>query len=191
MIAMVRLGEWTVAGHAGRMHDGLEPVQDFHIEDGAVTVHEDYEASWGPDGKTLLNDIALVRLPRPARIADESVGMICLAIARPEYRAALQVEDMVGGLEGRNGTVVGWGYTSGYDPWNGTQQDDKDYGVPSRTQQKLVVPILSNEECTQWNTDDTKVGGEEVDHPCSRCVPAERRGGTPARATPEEGSMSR
>ena len=157
---MVRLGEWTVAGHGRQdpVDDCLEPIQEFLIEERAVTVHEDYEAVWRDGKRSIRNDIALVRLPRPARIVEESVRMICLPISRPEYRAALQVEDMVGGLEGRNGTVVGWGYTTGYDPWNRTkQQDDKDFGVPSRTQQKLVVPILSNEECTQWNPDDAQV----------------------------------
>ena len=44
------------------------------------------------------------------------------------------------GLYGRMATVVGWGYTSGFDPWSyEKQQDVATYGVPSRKQQKLKV----------------------------------------------------
>ena len=154
---MVRLGEWTVPGLGTARQGTAQPVQDFHIEEGAVTVHEEYEAVLRREGKsTIRNDIALVRLPRPARIVDESVRMICLPIARPEFQEALQVEDMAKDLEGRSGTVVGWGFTSGYDQ----QGDFEEYGVASRSQQKLVVPILSNEECNQWETDETQVRGE-------------------------------
>ena len=76
---MVRLGEWTVPGHGTARQGTAQPVQDFHIEDEAVTVHEEYEVMLRREGKsTIRNDIALVRLPRPARIVDESVRMLSL-----------------------------------------------------------------------------------------------------------------
>ena len=40
----------------------------------------------------------------------------------PSLRQELGVSDLSGDLEGRKATVVGWGYTSGYDPWAGREQ---------------------------------------------------------------------
>ena len=43
-------------------------------------------------------------------------------------RRALGVENVKNDLEGRTATVVGWGYTSGYDPWLGKIQVGRDCG---------------------------------------------------------------
>ena len=39
-------------------------------------------------------------------------------MSRPE----LEVKNLMRDLEGRTPTVVGWGYTSGFDPWSGEAQ---------------------------------------------------------------------
>jgi hypothetical protein len=129
-------------------------------------------------------------------------------------RRELSVENVNKDLEGRTATVVGWGYTTGYDPWLGKlQQDVEDYGVPSRKQQKLTVPILTTEDC-EWRRPSTTqvsctalhctvnanvvVGSSDY---CSalyctallwsRCAPAGRWAGTPAAVTRAAGSTSR
>ena len=46
------------------------------------------------------------------------------------------VEDIVG----KRPTVVGWGYTTGFDPYSLTVQGDlQDFGVASKSLQKLDV----------------------------------------------------
>jgi hypothetical protein len=37
-------------------------------------------------------------------------------------RKSLDVTNLIEDLEGRHPTVVGWGYTSGFDPWSGEAQ---------------------------------------------------------------------
>ena len=65
---------------------GLPLCQEFELESDAVTVHSDYKAVRDKNGKSnIFNDIALVRLPRPARL-NAGVQMVCLPIDDREYR---------------------------------------------------------------------------------------------------------
>ena len=51
-------------------------------------------------------------------------------------------------LIGKYATIVGWGYTN-YDSKDRTKQGDFNiFGVASRSQQKLDMPILSANECS-------------------------------------------
>ena len=85
-------------------------------------------------------------------------------------RRALGVTNLVEDIFNKRPTVVGWGYTSGFDPYSQELQGDlAEYGVAARTLQKLDVslnwlncsfdyvsfqiPALDNETCT------TKFGG--------------------------------
>ena len=58
------------------------------------------------------------------------------------FRQELKVSNLVEDIVGKRPTVVGWGYTSGFDPYDLTVQGDlKDYGVASRSLQKLDVSL--------------------------------------------------
>ena len=55
-------------------------------------------------------------------------------------RRQLEVANLVEDIVGKRPTVVGWGYTSGFDPYDLSVQGDlKDYGVASKSLQKLDV----------------------------------------------------
>ena len=56
------------------------------------------------------NDIALIRLPRPA-VLNSAVHVVCLPLDAALAAAELGVEDLRAGLEGRYPQVVGWGHT--------------------------------------------------------------------------------
>jgi hypothetical protein len=73
------------------------------------------------------------------------------------------VRNLRGDIEGLRATVVGWGYTTGYDPWRDVeevsqpansppprpQDQDGHVGVGSKTQQKLSVPVLNATQCEE------------------------------------------
>merc|ERR1712012_752685 len=99
-------------------------------------------------GKTEGSRIQIVRLGE-WKVAP-SAGEIGLADAG----RALGVTNLVEDIFNKRPTVVGWGYTSGFDPYSQELQGDlADYGVAARTLQKLDIPALNNETCT------TKFGG--------------------------------
>ena len=94
------------------------------------------------------NDIALIRLPRPA-ILNTGVQIVCLPINPAEAARELNVQNLRDGLVGKRPNVVGWGYTD-YDPWATEQEGDfETTNVASSVQQRLGVPVLSSSECTQ------------------------------------------
>ena len=89
--------------------------------------------------KNILNDIAIIFLPRPA-ILNAGVQLVCLPHIPTEYRCAtkvdkvsnilifsmlfrqeLKVSNLVEDIVGKRPTVVGWGYTSGFDPYSYTK----------------------------------------------------------------------
>ena len=93
-----------------------------------------------------INDIALIRLPRPASM-NLAVRVVCLPLQPKVAAVQLNVPDIREGLVSFYPTVVGWGHTQG-DPndrtFSGTIQR-----VPSSIQQKLAVPVVSDETCSE------------------------------------------
>eukprot|EP00092_Neocalanus_flemingeri_P075460 GFUD01093474.1.p1 GENE.GFUD01093474.1~~GFUD01093474.1.p1 ORF type:complete len:480 (-),score=113.09 GFUD01093474.1:19-1458(-) len=148
-ISKLRLGEWEVEGYGGggKPDDPnvqkLPDEQDFDIIEYDVTVHEDYKTVYENSRKNVVNDIALIKLPRPATI-NNAVQIACLPFITQEFERYLSIADVVSGLVGRNTTVVGWGKTDADQlvSWD---------GVGSRKQQKLKLPILSKEQCKKKN----------------------------------------
>jgi len=145
-ISVVRLGEWEVARDKDCTTDGfcLNPVQDFEITPELVTVHPGYKK----EVYNVVNDIALVKLPRPA-VLNSGVQIVCLPLNPAETARQLNIPDMRDGLTGTLPVVVGWGYTE-YDPWAAAQQGDfKTANVASKVQQRLGVPVLSSASCQE------------------------------------------
>jgi len=153
-IQRVRLGEWKVAGQAQGIElqdagEKLPPEQDFEIGPDDVIIHEDYGTVRQDNGKNIVNDIAIIFLPKSA-VLNPGVQLVCLPHNDEEYRRELRVSNLVEDIVGKRPTVVGWGYTSGFDPYDLTLQGDlQDYGVASKSLQKLDIPVLGPEECSE------------------------------------------
>ena len=146
-ISQVRLGEWEVGRDPDCLKDSdtcLSDVQDFEITNDQVTVHEDYRRT----PSNVENDIALIRLTRPA-VLNNGVRIVCLPINPQEAARELNIPNIRDGLTGKFPIVVGWGYTE-YDPWALEQQGDfAETNVASSVQQMLGVPVLSSSECSE------------------------------------------
>jgi len=173
---LVRLGEYEVTQHTARDCSGdfcLEDIQDFDVRPEDVTMHPGYDKKRQSHQSQIvntINDIALIRLPSPAKLG-LAVRVACLPL-RPEVSAAqLNVPDINEGLASYYPTIVGWGFTEG-DPF-----DQKFAGtwekVASPIQQKLAVPVLSTRECRAKlfdfipRFDQICAGGEEGKDSCS------------------------
>ena len=78
-VTLVRLGEWEVTDHKKPDCTSdfcLEDIQEFEVNPEDVVVHPDFkEVSPG----RVVNDIALIRLPRPA-VENLGVRVACLPI---------------------------------------------------------------------------------------------------------------
>jgi len=149
-ISSVRLGEYLVGTNPDCITGSsvcLPSVQDFSIKKDQVTVHEGYERT----PKNIVNDIALVKLDRPATF-NVGVAVACLPIDEQSAARQLNLPNLKDGLTGISPIVVGWGYTE-YDPFkSGDQGDFASTGVASSVQQMLEVPILRKEECkAKWD----------------------------------------
>ena len=149
-ISTVRLGEREVkknpdcVGIHSNNEVCLDKVQDFKISKEQVTVHEGYERTIS----NIENDIALIKLPRPA-VLNQGVQVVCWSINSQEAARELGLRNIVSGLIGEKATVVGWGYTD-FDPWAGKSQGDfEKANVAKSVQQKLQVPVLSSADCTR------------------------------------------
>lgn len=107
------------------------PHQDIRVD--KVIIHPEYGLS--PSG-VALNDIMLIKLSQPVEY-NEWVRPVCL----PDLNLTTEL-----GEPGHTpppmdkAVVVGWGATG---TWNDTQIDI----VPTAAQQKLQMPLLSNEVC--------------------------------------------
>jgi len=168
-ITKVRLGEYQVAGSFTDNLHGLPKEQEFTIARDAVFVHEQYNVTQKNGKNELFNDVALVKLPSPVEF-NAGTAPVCLPWDTQEYREELEVENFDSDLEDKkNGVVVGWGFTSGYDPWLGdTQQDTQDYGTGSRLLQKLRVPILSSATCrAAWTAKGKKPRAPSKNQVCA------------------------
>ena len=148
-ITLVRLGEYEVTDYQRRDCSGdfcLEDPQDFDLEPEDVVVHPDYGKVRQDKITNTINDIALIRLPRTAS-ENLAVKVVCLPL-RPKVAAVqLNVPDINEGLASFYPTVVGWGHTKG-DPFDRELSGTKER-VASAIQQKLAVPVLSNETCSE------------------------------------------
>jgi len=157
-ITRVLLGEHTVPaicpvcsggkeGIDGSPEDGLPRAQEFVIGKNDVFVHENYSVSVQGRNKQIYNDIALIKLPDYADL-NAGTNLVCLPWNEAEYKQELEVKNFDSDLVGKKGTVVGWGFTTGYDPWLGDDQEDAvTHGTGSSKQQQLEVPILSPGGC--------------------------------------------
>jgi len=152
-ISQVRLGDWEVTPQnkldcngEGPQKTCLPPVQDFTITESQVTVHKEY----GRKSNNILNDIALIKLDRPA-VLNRGVQVACLPLDPARMAQDIAVSDIRAGLYNKKAIVVGWGYQE-YDPYDGPNQGDfASSGVASKRQQKLEMPILSPTDCTaKW-----------------------------------------
>jgi len=168
-ISVVRLGEWEVARDKDCTTDGfcLNPVQDFKITPELVTKHPGYKKGLS----NIVNDIALVKLPRPA-VLNSGVQIVCLPLNQAETARQLNIPDMRDGLTGTRPVVVGWGYTE-FDPWAFEQQGDfKTANVASKVQQKLEMPVLSPSSCqakfSNFQPEESQIcaGGEQGKDSC-------------------------
>ena len=133
-ISKLRLGVWKVTGYGGgggNKREELPAEQDFDIAVSAVRSHEGYATVYENDHKNVVNDIAVIKLPRPATL-NKGVQIACLPAFAQEFKNYLGISDEVFGLIGSNPTVIGWGKTQAHQlaNWN---------GVGSVIQQKLKV----------------------------------------------------
>jgi len=134
-------------GIDGSPEDGLPRAQEFVIGKNDVFVHENYSVSVQGRNKQIYNDIALIKLPDYADL-NAGTNLVCLPWNEAEYKRELEVKNFDSDLVGKKGTVVGWGFTTGYDPWLGDDQEDAvTHGTGSSKQQQLEVPILSPGGC--------------------------------------------
>ena len=176
-ISVVRLGEYEVTDKKRKDCTGhgetycLKDVQDFDIEPDQVIMHPDFEAD--PQGR-VTNDIALIRLPRPAQ-ENLAVKVACLPIDPQLAAAQLNVPDIREGLASFYPTVVGWGYTKSnpFDQKIGGGREK----VAESIQQKLAVPVLTDDQCSSKldgftpRSDQICAGGEKGST-CSVSIPS-------------------
>merc|ERR1712032_709005 len=143
-VTKVRLGEHKVTRIPGKdcLRGGincLPEVQDFDVSEKDIITHPDYKNGRGQ----VLNDIALIRLPRPATF-NAGVQPACLPTAPELASDNLNVPDLDEGLTGTRPVVVGWGHTN---PFRLDKEDFVNVGVPKAIQQMLEVHVLSSSEC--------------------------------------------
>jgi len=146
-ISKVRLGELIFGINPDCLKGSntcVAEVQDFDITSAQVTVHEDFDRGL----KNIVNDVALIKLPRPA-VLNKGVQIACLPIDAFKAARDLEVSNLKNGLIGKMLTVVGWGYTD-YDPHAlKVQGDFKETGVANTALQKLKIPVLSTSVCSR------------------------------------------
>eukprot|EP00092_Neocalanus_flemingeri_P037572 GFUD01040907.1.p1 GENE.GFUD01040907.1~~GFUD01040907.1.p1 ORF type:complete len:476 (+),score=104.91 GFUD01040907.1:85-1512(+) len=162
-ITYLRLGEWNVGGFGSREKspsDELPPVQNFEISEEHTIVHEGYKKKF----RNIENDIALIRLPRKAKL-NLGVHFVCLPI--PEAAQRIGVRNWDSGLNGKNATVIGWGYSC-YE--NETRDFCKDDNIGNKEQQFLNVTVVANDACKDQGITLTQnqvcAGGEEGKGSC-------------------------
>jgi len=143
-VTKVRLGEHKVTRIPGKdcLRGGvncLPEVQDFDVSESDIVTHAEYKIGRGQ----VLNDIALIRLPRSATFND-GVQPACLPTPPELASEKLNVTDLDQGLTGTRPVVVGWGHTN---PFRADKEDIFNVGAPKAVQQMLAVPVLSSSEC--------------------------------------------
>ncbi|RWS11157.1 serine proteinase stubble-like protein [Dinothrombium tinctorium] len=94
-----------------------------------IVVHQNYSRP-----RPFANDIALLRLEQSVEYSDHIVA-ICLPPTGDPLNANF--------YEGFRGTVTGWG-------WLRDENNNSDKAEHATILQKVTLPIVSNEICTQW-----------------------------------------
>lgn len=150
-ILQLRLGVHELAGYGA--DDQNDQYQDFDISSRNFVTHEDYEneePSSRGEKPTIMNDVALIKLPRDAEF-NQFVQPSC-------WESQRSINDKL--------TVVGWGKT-------GTYQISKTInGVYSNEQRALEVPVVKTNDCKNdfgFNVDKTHLcaGGNSGEDSCS------------------------
>ena len=168
-VNLVRLGDYEVTD--GKRRDCteefcLEDFQEFDVKPEDITVHPKFREK--SEGK-LINDIALIRLPKSAR-ENIAVRVACLPIDPTVAAADLNVPDIQEGLSSNFAMVVGWGFTDS-DP-NAKLSGVKEK-VGYSVQQKVALRILSESECSrrflQPKPDQICAGGDYGKGFCKVC----------------------
>ena len=144
-ISLVRLGEYYITDQDIRDCAGdfcLEDPQDFDIEPEDVILHPDYGRERQGQITNVINDIALIRLPRTASV-NLAVKVVCLPIDPKVAAAQLNLPDIDEGLTSFYPTVhcSGW---LGSHRWASTQPEPfwgKVEKVAYPIQQKLAFPV--------------------------------------------------
>jgi len=156
---VVRLGEYEITDT--RRPDCtdemcLDDFQEFDVGPEDIVMHPDFKEE---AGGRVINDIALIRLPKPAK-ESLAVRVACLPIDPAVAAADLNVADIKEGLSSKPAVVVGWGVADS-DP------DAKLFGNRERVgysiQQKLPIPVLSGSQCSRIHPrpDQICAGGED------------------------------
>ena len=141
-ITYLRLGEWKVGGFGSGdgNSDELPPLQEFRIAQGDIIVHEGYRKKI----RNIVNDIALIRLPRKAEL-NLGVQFACLPV--PRRAKIVGARNWDSGVVGKSATVIGWGYSC-YN--NNSRSFCEDANVPTRDQQYLEVSCSQSIYFTQY-----------------------------------------
>jgi len=166
-ITHLRLGEWNVGGFGSGNKiecdsNGvcLPKVQDFRISEDDIKVHKDYKKKF----RNIENDIALIRLPQKPTL-NSGVQFACLPVPESAYSAGIR--NWNSGVSGKNAVVIGWGYSC-YE--NNTREFCKDEHIGNKQQQKLEVPVLTNQKCEAASLTTTEdqvcAGGEKGKGSC-------------------------
>lgn len=132
-LAFVRLGDWDVSTKDCLGSFCLPPPQTFEIERKHFLTHEEYSKT----DRNVLNDIALIRLPRRAELND-GVQFACLPLTATERTL---------GEEGEEGVVIGWGHTMAIEAITGSGGDLGKHLIPKATQQSATLPIIGQAVC--------------------------------------------
>jgi len=155
-LAYVRIGDWDISTDDCIQDFCLPEPQTFEIKGENFLPHEEFIQTKG----NVHNDIALIRLPRPAQ-RNAGVQFVCLPLSLPERSL---------GVADETGEVIGWGYTKSIDAILMSGGDREAHNIPVVTQQSATLPIISREECDdRWSL----TGGLQPGQMCAGGVNAD------------------
>jgi len=155
-LAYVRIGDWDISTKDCIQDFCLPEPQTFEINLEDFLPHEEFIQTNG----NVHNDIALIRLPRPAQ-RNTGVQFACMPLSLPERSL---------GVADETGEVIGWGYTKSIDAILMSGGDKDTHNIPVVTQQSATLPIISREECDdRWSL----TGGLQPGQMCAGGVAAD------------------
>jgi len=158
-LAYVRLGDWDVTTKDCTQDGCLPPPQNFDIEKHNFIPHIDYSPNTDTQ-KNVLNDIALIRLPRQAK-RNPGVQFVCLPLTMVETDIADEQQE---------GVIIGWGHTSAFEAIFDGGEDLVKHRIPEVIQQSGTIPVVDKEQCdASWKLSNGVqkgqlcAGGQKVD----------------------------